>query len=45
MKPKKTEQIHRTDENRTSRGRVEDGAYLTKTGSREIGYLYKLENK
>lgn len=23
--------------------RVEDGAYLTKTGSREIGYLYKLE--
>ena len=23
--------------------RVEDGAYLSKTGSREIGYLYKPE--
>lgn len=23
--------------------RVEDGVYLTKTGSREIGYLFKLE--
>lgn len=25
--------------------RVEDGAYLTKTGSREICYLYKLEKQ